>query len=273
MSLKRIPLEILISTMEQSDLSFLDSMFQNCSLKGIYFLIVNQTSKGKELNSNSPFIRVINSYERGLSKSRNLLLENACGEICLIADDDIIYKSNLIGKILNAYQEFSKADVITFAMEDLDGNPYTKYAKKSIRHTHRSIIGISSVSISFKLNSVKNKNIKFNTLFGLGSYFAVAEELIFMKDVLNDNLSTYFKKIPILRHSIHSTGKDMAADRLVYARTALAYKNYGILAFPWLIKYVYFLYIRKQISLNQIIGKIKTGISGIKKYKQLVLNE
>ena len=269
-SLKSIPLEILISTMEQSDLFFLDTMFQNSSSAGIHFLIVNQTHKGKELNSNSPFIRVINSYEKGLSKSRNLLLENAKGEICLIADDDAYYKENLLQKILDAYKEFKDADVITFEMEDLNGNPFIKYPQKSIKHNYKSIVGMNSNSISFRLKSIKNKNIKFNILFGLGSYFTVAEELIFMKDILNNNLSTYFKKTPILKHSILSTGKDMAADRLVYARTALAYKNYGILAFPWLIKYVFFLYVRKQILLNQVIKKIKIGVSGINKYKELI---
>mgnify|MGYP000023111659 CR=1 FL=1 len=256
--------------MEQIDLTFLDSMFCECDTDEIYFLIVNQTFTGLELFSSSPFIRVINSYEKGLSISRNLLIENALGEICLIADDDVIYKKELKENILKAYSKFKNADAISFALEDIDGNPFYNYPERSIQHTLRSIKGISSVSISFKLNSIKKSQVKFNTLFGLGSYFPVGEEFIFIKDVLNKGLNVYFKNITILKHPINSTGKDMKADKIIHARAALTYKYYKNLAYPWVIKYVIYLVRKKHIQKNKMFYKIKKGFSGIKKYKELL---
>ena len=45
----------------------------------------------KKASSDFENIRVINSFEIGLSKSRNLAIKNALGDICIIADDDIEY--------------------------------------------------------------------------------------------------------------------------------------------------------------------------------------
>ena len=90
--LKNSPkLEILMSTMNKTSLSFLEPIFPNHNLEDLNILVVNQTQVGKELNSDLENIRVFNSYEKGLSKSRNLAIQNALGEICLIADDDTEY--------------------------------------------------------------------------------------------------------------------------------------------------------------------------------------
>jgi glycosyltransferase involved in cell wall biosynthesis len=44
------------------------------------------------LVSDFPSVRVVNSFEKGLSKSRNLGLLNAHGKIVLLADDDEVFK-------------------------------------------------------------------------------------------------------------------------------------------------------------------------------------
>ena len=84
-------LEVLIATQNRTSLDFLLKMFPDHNFKDFKILIVNQTIKGQDLTSNSDAIRVINSYEKGLSKSRNLALQNASCNIALISDDDVIY--------------------------------------------------------------------------------------------------------------------------------------------------------------------------------------
>ena len=53
--------------------------------------------------------------------SRNIALENLY-EYCLFADDDIVYKKDFYKTIINAFQENFNADIITFMMEDKQGN-------------------------------------------------------------------------------------------------------------------------------------------------------
>ena len=66
-------------------------------------------------------INLINVNEIGLSKSRNLAIENAKADICLLADDDIVYENNFESIILNAFNLNPCADIITFKMNDFKG--------------------------------------------------------------------------------------------------------------------------------------------------------
>ena len=61
--------EILISTMNQNSLDFLVQMFPFLHFSNLQILIVNQTQTGKELLSIYPNVRIINSFEKGLTKT------------------------------------------------------------------------------------------------------------------------------------------------------------------------------------------------------------
>ena len=87
---KERSLEILLSTMQRTSLSFLSEMFPENNFLDYNILIVNQTSRDKILTSNYTNIRVINSFKKGLPQSRNLAIENAEKEICLIADGRLL---------------------------------------------------------------------------------------------------------------------------------------------------------------------------------------
>lgn len=94
MSYSKSDISILISTMNRSDFSFLSAMFPHHEWRDLNLVIVNQTKKGKELKSNLENIIVVNSYEIGLSKSRNLALKNSRTTYGVIADDDVVYESD-----------------------------------------------------------------------------------------------------------------------------------------------------------------------------------
>lgn len=56
-------------------------------------VVINQCSIEQENNFifNGKNIKWVDSLEKGLSKSRNMALKYASGDICLIADDDLEY--------------------------------------------------------------------------------------------------------------------------------------------------------------------------------------
>ena len=56
----------------------------------------------------------IDTLDRGLSKSRNLAIKNAIGDICLIADDDVVLEKDFHESILSSYESLSDADLISF---------------------------------------------------------------------------------------------------------------------------------------------------------------
>ena len=123
-------LEILISTMNRDNLSFLDKMFVNTNLHDYKILIINQTSEDKLLKSENEHVRVVNSFGYGLTQSRNLAIQHALGDICLIADDDVEYTKDFGDIIKQAFKNYTDASIIKFKIDTFCGNSYKSYPKK-----------------------------------------------------------------------------------------------------------------------------------------------
>ena len=102
--------------MFKTDLSFLEAMFEHNPLSDFRVLIINQTDEDKQLVSDRDNVRVINTSDRGLPQSRNMAIAHAKSEICLVADDDVVYEPGLDAIIRQAFQHYSDADVITYKM-------------------------------------------------------------------------------------------------------------------------------------------------------------
>ena len=217
-------LEILISTMRKTTLSFLSEMFSQSNYLDSNILIINQTNEGELLVSDFENIRVINSFEKGLPQSRNIALENASGAICLIADDDIKYVKNFNKIILTAFNKHPNADIITFQMNNDEGQLFRDY-QDIIKHNKDTIYTANSVVIAFRLKSIKEQ-VSFNPYFGLGAKFQVGDEYVFLRNSLKAGLSIYFESKVILTHSKLSSGQDVSSDRLIYGRSALYYKYF-----------------------------------------------
>ena len=264
-----IDFEIIISTMNRDSLVFLDRMFIHESYDFFNLLIINQTTEDQLLISNSPNVRVINSFDKGLSNSRNLALKKAIGSLCLIADDDVVYAKDFKSLIVSSFENHRECDVITFKMIDSLGVDFKTYPNTFIRHTKNTLQQVNSVVIAFKRQSIESKNIYFNTLFGLGAEFQTAEEYIFLRDLLSAGLNVCFQPEIILTHPDYSSGKNNTSDTVIYARGAFFYKYSGVLGYLRLIKHVIIICYEVNFSSVQILKKIGVGLKGIKEFKRL----
>lgn len=260
-------LEFLISTMNRKDVSFLDKMFVNNSRNDFKILIVNQTTEDCILKSNSKNVRVINSFEYGLSKSRNLAIKNAIGDICLLADDDVKYFKGINEEILNSFTNNQEADIITFKMLDDKGREFKKYPK-IIWHDKKSVINVNSVGIAFSKARIINSGVLFNPNFGLGATFPTADEYIFLRDALECGIKIYSEDKFILSHKYFSSGRDLGSDKMVFARSAVLYKYSGILAYLKLMKYLFYGISANEIKVGEFLSKYKVGLKGISCYKK-----
>ena len=235
---KNISLEILISTKDRDNLDFLNNIFVNNNAHSNPILIINQTQNLNFSCPHSDNINLINVNQIGLSKSRNLAIENAKADICLLADDDIVYENNFESIILNAFNLNPSADIITFKMNDFEGNSFKSYPIIK-KHNKKSLSFVNSVVIAFRRNSIISNKVFFDENFGLGSTFQTADEYVFLRNALNLNLNIVFHNEVILSHPVDSSGKDVASDRILFAKGALFYKYYNILSLLKLIHYLY----------------------------------
>ena len=265
---KNISLEILISTKNRDNLDFLNSIFINNDTHTNSILIINQTQNINFSCPHSDNINLVNVSETGLSKSRNLAIEKAKSDICLFADDDIVYENDYDSIILNAFNLNPSADIITFKMNDLKGNSFKDYPIIK-KHNKKSLSFVNSVVIAFRRDSIISNKVLFDENFGLGSIFQTADEYVFLRNALKLKLNIVFHNEVILSHPINSSGKDVASDRILFAKGALFYKYYNILSFIKLIHYLYLMFKFKYISLGQIFNKYFVGVKGIIKYKKI----
>lgn len=196
-------LQVLISTMYQKNLSFLqdmnlqsDAIIINQNLDDINQNLDDCSIEIKQIEGKT--IKLVNSLDKGLSKSRNLAIQHSEADICLIADDDIFYKDDYVEKVKRAYSKYPEADIIAFQVERVNTTSRGKqFRKKASWENYLTSMKISSVEISFKRKSIVDNNITFNTNFGAGSNFSHGEENIFLYDCLKNGLKILYLPICI----------------------------------------------------------------------------
>ena len=216
---------------------------------------------------------MINSFDVGLSKSRNLALHHAKGDICLIADDDVRFAPGFEQHIIAAYEKYPDASVICFQTETTEGKLYSNYAENAHRLTGRNIKKILSIEVSFKPDAIRNKNSTFNEWFGLGGMFEDSETFLFLRDLVKKRINAFFYPAVIVIHESHSSSDEAGSNRIIYAKMARFYKMYKTRAYLLLLKYVFFLWRKQYITCRELPGKFKTGLKGINDYKHLLAKD
>lgn len=263
-------LEILISTMNKTSLDFLKPMFPSSNFTDFTILIINQTEEKNVLLSNYQNIRVINSFEKGLSKSRNLAIENASKKIVLISDDDVVYSPNFDKTITEAFNESTDIPIITFNHQRIGEEKPHNLSQKIFNHTLKSIERVCSIEIAFQVEKIKNNSLYFDENFGLGSYFETAEEFLFLRNAFLKQMKLIYNPSIIVSHPLLTSGDNEGDDKLIYARAALFYKTKKQFGYLTLLKHLYLLSSKKLLKKSEYIEKFKLGLTAIKKYKSLV---
>ena len=100
----------------------IEELINRLNVKSNY-LVVNQVENRNTKITNP---KVINRCEKGLSRSRNVAINNVSSEIVCLADDDIVYEENYKQTILEAHNKYRKADIICFYVESKNPNRKTK---------------------------------------------------------------------------------------------------------------------------------------------------
>ena len=233
-------IELLLSSLRTSERAWNKFLERNGdTLRGLALLVVEQIPGPQdgplleEIHPSTPQagpIRVLSYHERGLSLSRNRALYNASEEICLLSDDDVIYRPDLAEILSRAFEENPGADIITFQANDPDGRPLKNYPRKSTRLNLLSASRVSSIEIAFRRSSAIKAGLRFDTLFGLGAKYPIGEEYIFITDALKRGLTVIHLPIPILTHPLESSGR-RHDERTTFARGAMFARVFGWTAF------------------------------------------
>ncbi|GGB86501.1 hypothetical protein GCM10007424_28220 [Flavobacterium suaedae] len=256
--------------MNRDNLDFLFDMFPSINYTSLNLLVVNQTTEEKKIHSEYNNIRVINVFEKGLSKSRNKALRNAKGKLCIITDDDVIFKPDFQHKIVKAFNDNSNAVIISFRVEDENGKLYKEYPDYTKDNT--SIfdrLNIMSVEMVLNRTVFDSFNIEFNENFGLGATFEMGEEAIFINEVYTKGGKVILEPETLLSHSSADTNKKIVVEDKYYIQGALFSALFRGNFLLWVYIKILFDIKQKKITIKQIPVLLKRAKAGRKKYLQL----
>lgn len=183
-------LEVLMSCMHQSDLS----LVEESRITGDV-LIINQAADElvTEEQRGTQRVRMITTAERGLSRSRNMAIQNSLGDICFICDDDEQFVDGYEEIILKAFKNIPDADVIAFDIK----NKVTRLSKRQQRLGYLGCLKVSSCQLAFHRKKILEKGLQFDPLMGSGSGNGGGEENKFLWDCLHSGLKIYFFPVTV----------------------------------------------------------------------------
>lgn len=192
-------------------------------------VIVNQCNEDSrsEYLYDSHRIRVVNSSERGVGRSRNQGLLLCDAPYILIGDEDIVYEEGYAGEVLREFGAHPEADVLLFNVIQSNGRETyrnTDYHRVRFYNSGR----YPAYSIALRTEKLRQANVWFSLLFGGGARYAAGEDSLFLMDCLKKGLKIY-RTTPCLgreteRESTWFTGYD---DKFFRDRGTLYRALYG----------------------------------------------
>ncbi len=177
-------LEVLISCMNQQDISLVDKSKITTDV-----LMINQCDTDGEITieKNGQRIRKIDVNQRGLSNSRNMAIENANGELCLLCDDDEVMEADYADIIQNAFKELPQADIIVFQVK----NQTSKLKCKIYQLSRLECLRVSSWQIAFRRSAIMDSGVRFDPWLGAGTQQGCGEENKFLLDCMKKGIKIY----------------------------------------------------------------------------------
>ncbi len=154
-------------------------------------------------------VRVISLRGKGLSANRNHALLHAEGDLLLLADDDCRYQSEHFDTILQAFQRYPEADILTFMASDEDGKQIRPYPAFEYDYHERPY---GAYVTSWEIVLRRSPRLpRFDERFGLGSVFlSCGEEEVFIHEAAQAGLQIRFIPEIVVQTRRDSTGNHFA---------------------------------------------------------------
>lgn len=255
--------EILCVTMHQKDFSKIKEMNIHSNV-----VFANQAEENtySEMEFEGKRARMITTSTKGVGLNRNISLIYAQSDICLLADDDVVYDNNMEEKVLNEFESNPDADIIIFHFDG--GNSQRKQIKysRTRKHFFFERMPWGGIRIAFKLSSIKKANIWFTTLFGGGCVFPSGEDSMWLINAKKAGLNIYVSKETIGEVSFEtSTWFTGINEKFFWGKGAFYQAVHPKTKYIWMLYFALRTCTHKEIKFFDKLKWMKYGADGYKK--------
>lgn len=258
--------EVLVATMNQIDLSLFEKM--NIQTDVIF---CNQCDRNEfiETEINGCRVRMLSTTTRGVGINRNLAMQLSSAEICLCADDDVVYVDGYEKIICEEFDKFPDANILGFSITRTNYSGKCNFLNKTKKQKRNSI---GTARLAYRNKVIKKSNLCFSTLFGGGGIYGSGEDALFLIEARARKLHIYESK-EIIANVDYSSSTWFSGynEKLFFDKGAWCRAAYPIMWRP--LKYYLILKFKKksEFTYNKIIKLMNQGAKAYT--KQIGYNE
>ncbi len=225
--MKEMKVELLISAVNQEPAKLIEAMHVHSDA-----IVVNQCDhfSYEEIRQRGHLIRVYNLRERGVGLSRNHALQRAGGDICLFADEDIVYHDDYPQKVREEFVRHPWADMLLFNVEVCQARR-TYHTERYGRVRLYNCGRYPAYSFALRREVMQEKNVCYSLLFGGGARYSNGEDSLFIRDCIRRGMKVYKTPVTIGREKEReSTWFSGYHEKFFFDRGVLYRHLYGGLA-------------------------------------------
>ena len=165
---------------------------------------------------------------RGVTKSRNAVLDGARGRYVLFADDDIVFHAEGIRSVLAELEAHPRLALVLATAVDEGGRLRKPYPARPVRLTRWNSGKAATYEIMLRREAFARAGVRFDERFGAGvdPHF-LGDEYILIADALAAGLECRFVPVVVAVHPTVSSGAGFGTLRDARARSAIFGRVFG----------------------------------------------
>jgi hypothetical protein len=193
----------------------------------VELLVVVQDGPAGPSADRRPDVRYVDLAGRGVSRSRNAVLDHARGTFVLFGDDDIVFDEAGVRRVLEELQRDDGLALALAAAVDEHGQLRKRYPRRGTR-LHRWNSGkAATYEMIVRRAALSTAGVRFDEEFGAGAEQYLGDEYILIADAVRRGLRCRFFPHVVAMHPRTSSGSGFGTARDAAARAAVFGRVFG----------------------------------------------
>jgi hypothetical protein len=192
----------------------------------IFISIQNPGNIEFKLPTNFKF-HAVTANEKGVAKSRNIVLSSAETKYLLFADDENTFRGDNIKFAISYLEKHPNCDLVLAQAVDTTGALRKAYPKRVKKLTKFNSAKAATYEMIVRVDSAKSKEVAFDERFGAGADNYLGDEYIFIADLLDKGGAGVFLPLTIAIHPLESSGSRWGSDSDLRARAEVFQRVFG----------------------------------------------